>query len=41
MGCEIVAIYAEQGISGAKGRNQRPNLMPMQGCHARHLEAIR
>jgi DNA invertase Pin-like site-specific DNA recombinase len=24
MGCEIVAVYTDQGISGAKGRDQRP-----------------
>jgi DNA invertase Pin-like site-specific DNA recombinase len=24
MGCEIVSVYTDQGISGAKGRDQRP-----------------
>jgi DNA invertase Pin-like site-specific DNA recombinase len=24
MGCEVVGVYTDQGISGAKGRDQRP-----------------
>jgi len=24
MGCEIVAVFTDQGISGARGRDQRP-----------------
>ena len=26
MGCEIVKVYKDHGISGAKGRDQRPAL---------------
>jgi len=27
-GCEIVQVYQDHGISGAKGRDKRPSSMP-------------
>ena len=33
MGCNVVKVYKDHGISGAKGRDQRPQFA-MPSCHA-------
>jgi Resolvase, N terminal domain len=38
MGCEIVAVYTDQGISGAKGRDQRPQFDAL--CKAARKDAL-
>src|SRR5262249_24276276 len=32
MGCEVVKVYKDHGISGAKGRNGRPAFVASLGC---------
>jgi DNA invertase Pin-like site-specific DNA recombinase len=36
MGCEVVRVYADQGVSGAKGRDKRPQFDALLKAATRH-----